>query len=156
MRIGTGAVLLVLGAILYAAVDVDVPHVNDNAVGLIVLLGGLVMVVIAAITRIDRPDVGVSAGLLLIAAGAILSVAVRVELPHVAVYVLGSTLICAGVIILIATAGTTIGRRIRRGRRTGNARFVERPETGRIPSLPPDLAVISDKDAKKARRVDPP
>jgi peptidoglycan/LPS O-acetylase OafA/YrhL len=149
MRIGTGAVLLVLGAILYAAVDVDLPHINDDALGLIMLLGGLVTIVIAVITK-NRPELGVSTGLLLIAAGAILAVAVRVELPHVATYPLGNTLICAGVLTLIATVGTVIGRRFRSSRRPENVRVdgPAEPEPG--PILPPDLAVISDKDARSA------
>lgn len=155
MRIGIGAVLLILGAILYAAVDVDLPHINDDALGLIMQLCGLVVVVIAVITKIDRPEVGISTGLLLIAAGAILAVAVRVELPYVAAYAFGSALISAGVITLIATAGTILGRRFRRRRRTESVRLVERPESERGPSLPPDLAVISDKDARKARRIGP-
>ncbi|MEQ7011019.1 hypothetical protein ABN028_33035 [Actinopolymorpha sp. B17G11] len=153
MRIGIGVVLLVLGAILYAA-DVDLPHVNDDALGLILQLAGLVVIVMAVITKVDRPEVGTSIGLLLIAAGAILAVAVRVELPHAAAYVLGSAFVSAGVLTLIATVGVIIGRRrLASGRRTVNVRLVEPPESDEGgPILRPDLAVISDKDAAKAAR----
>jgi hypothetical protein len=151
MRIGTGAVLLVLGAILYAAVDVDLPHLNDDALGLIMLLGGLATIIVAVITKVDRPELGITTGLLLIAGGAILAVAVRVELPHVAAYVLGSTLTCAGVLTLIATVAI-IGRRLRSGRRMENVRLVEPPEPEHGPSLRPDLAVIPEKNATRRRR----
>jgi hypothetical protein len=153
MRIGTGVVLLVLGAFLYAAVDVDLPHVKDDALGLIMLLGGLVTIVIAVINKIDRPELGIGTGLLLIAAGAILAVAVRVELPHVAAYELGSALVSAGILTLIATVGTIVGRRPRRPRRTDNVRpdGIPEPETG--PMMRPDLAVIPDR---RRRRSFPP
>jgi hypothetical protein len=155
MRIGTGAVLLVLGAILYAF-KVDLPYINDDALGLILSLGGLVIIVVAVITNADRPELGTSIGLLLTAAGAILAVAVRVDLPLVAPYLLGSAFISAGVLILIVTVGTVIGRRhvagARRGRRIENIGLVEPPETEDRPILRPDLAVISDEDAAKVAR----
>jgi hypothetical protein len=42
MRIGVGIFLMVLGAILAFAVQTDVPGVNVNALGVILLLIGLV------------------------------------------------------------------------------------------------------------------
>jgi membrane protein implicated in regulation of membrane protease activity len=42
MRIGVGIFLMVLGAILAFAVETDVPGVNVNALGVILLLIGLV------------------------------------------------------------------------------------------------------------------
>jgi hypothetical protein len=45
MRIGVGIFLMVLGAILAFAVETDVPGVNVNALGVILLLIGLVAVV---------------------------------------------------------------------------------------------------------------
>ena len=44
MRIGVGIFLMVLGAILMFAVETDVPGVNVNALGVILLLIGLVAV----------------------------------------------------------------------------------------------------------------
>jgi hypothetical protein len=45
MRIGVGIFLMVLGAILAFAVETDVPGVNVNALGVILLLIGLVALV---------------------------------------------------------------------------------------------------------------
>jgi hypothetical protein len=45
MRIGVGIFLMVLGAILAFAVDTDVPGINVNTLGVILLLIGLVAVV---------------------------------------------------------------------------------------------------------------
>jgi membrane protein implicated in regulation of membrane protease activity len=44
MRIGVGIFLMVLGAILAFAVETDVPGINVNALGVILLLIGLVAV----------------------------------------------------------------------------------------------------------------
>jgi hypothetical protein len=45
MRIGVGGLLMVLGASLAFAVETDVPGINVNSLGAIVLLIGLVAVV---------------------------------------------------------------------------------------------------------------
>ena len=45
MRIGVGIFLMVLGAILAFAVETNVPGVNVNALGVILILIGLVAVV---------------------------------------------------------------------------------------------------------------
>jgi Domain of unknown function (DUF6458) len=45
MRIGVGVFLMVLGAILAFAVETDVPGINVNSLGAILLLIGLVAVV---------------------------------------------------------------------------------------------------------------
>ena len=45
MRIGVGIFLMVLGAILAFAVENDVPGINVNTLGVILLLVGLVTVV---------------------------------------------------------------------------------------------------------------
>ena len=45
MRIGVGIFLMVLGAILAFAVETDVPGINVNTLGVILLLIGLVAVV---------------------------------------------------------------------------------------------------------------
>jgi hypothetical protein len=44
MRIGVGIFLMVLGAILAFAVETDVPGINANALGVILMLIGLVAV----------------------------------------------------------------------------------------------------------------
>ena len=44
MRIGVGIFLMVLGAILAFAVETDIPGINANALGVIVMLIGLVAV----------------------------------------------------------------------------------------------------------------
>ncbi len=114
MRIGSGVLLLVLGAVLYSAVEMDLPYLDDNALGLILVVGGLAVTVAAVVMNAEHPQAGITTGLLLIAAGAILAVAVRVDLlPYVADYALGTIFICAGVIALLATVATIIRQRMR-------------------------------------------
>ena len=110
MGIGLGVFLIVVGAVLYGAIDVDVPYVNDDALGLIVLLAGIAVVVVSVIITTDRPEAGVGTGLLLIAAGAVLSFAVDVDLPFIADSVLGVILMVGGAIAVIATVVVNVQR----------------------------------------------
>jgi hypothetical protein len=118
VRIGTGILLLVLGSVLYAAVDVDLPYLDDDALGLILVVGGLVVTVAAVAMKKDRPEVGAGIGLVLMAVGAILAVAIRVDLPYVADYALGTIFLMAGFLALVATLVTIVQQRMRGTNRT--------------------------------------
>ncbi|SDS10444.1 DUF6458 family protein [Actinopolymorpha singaporensis] len=104
MGLGSGIFLIVVGAILYGAVDVDLPYVDDDALGLILLLAGLAVVIVAVVLRADRPEAGVGTGILLLAAGAILYFAVDADLPYIADDAMGAILMVAGAIAIVATA----------------------------------------------------
>ncbi|GAA2760249.1 hypothetical protein [Actinopolymorpha rutila] len=104
MGLGSGILLIVVGAILYGAVDVDLPYVDDDALGLILLLAGLAVVIVAVVLRADRPERGVGTGIVLIAAGAILYFAVDADLPYIADDAMGAILMVAGAIAIVATA----------------------------------------------------
>lgn len=54
MGAGVGVVLLVLGAILYWAVDIDIPGVTDNTLGVILMVGGLIAVVLSLVLNAQR------------------------------------------------------------------------------------------------------
>ena len=54
MGVGVGVVLLVVGAILYWAVEVDIPGVSDNTLGIILTVVGVIAIVLALITNQQR------------------------------------------------------------------------------------------------------
>lgn len=47
MGIGVGVLLLVVGAILYWAVDVNIPGVNDNTLGIILMIVGILAIILS-------------------------------------------------------------------------------------------------------------
>ena len=54
MGIGVGVLLIVVGLILMFAVQVDLPYVTDDTLGLILLLGGVLVIVLALILNAQR------------------------------------------------------------------------------------------------------
>ena len=101
MSIGTGVGLAVAGAILRWAVELNVPYVFEDALGMIVMLAGLAVVAISfGVTERARGNVGVGLGCLV--AGAILTWAVDIDLPYVYDGSLGIILMFAGVIAVVA------------------------------------------------------
>ena len=54
MGVGVGVVLLVVGAILYWAVEVDIPGVSDNTLGIILMVVGVIAIVLALIMNQQR------------------------------------------------------------------------------------------------------
>ena len=54
MGVGVGVVLLVVGAILYWAVEVDIPGVSDNTLGIILMVVGVIAIVLALIINQQR------------------------------------------------------------------------------------------------------
>ncbi|QWC86206.1 hypothetical protein KLP28_05755 [Nocardioidaceae bacterium] len=56
MGTGIGVVLLVIGAILYWAIDVDIPGINEDATGVILMLAGLLAIGLALYLSYQRSN----------------------------------------------------------------------------------------------------
>jgi hypothetical protein len=110
MTVGTGAVLAVIGAILRWAVEVNVPYVFEDALGLILMLAGLAIIAIAFGVS-ERAQGSVGAGLGLAAAGAVLVWAVDIDLPYVYDGSLGIILMVAGAIAIVVAVAMDYQRR---------------------------------------------
>jgi uncharacterized membrane protein HdeD (DUF308 family) len=54
MGIGTGILLIVLGAILLFALNLDIPFITDDTLGLILLLAGVLTLVLALVLNYQR------------------------------------------------------------------------------------------------------
>ena len=54
MGIGIGIVLIVIGAILLWAVQVDIPFVTDDTLGIILMVAGILAVVLALVMNAQR------------------------------------------------------------------------------------------------------
>jgi uncharacterized membrane protein HdeD (DUF308 family) len=54
MGIGVGIVLLVLGAILLFALNVDMPFVSDDTLGIIFIVAGALALILALIMQAQR------------------------------------------------------------------------------------------------------
>jgi Domain of unknown function (DUF6458) len=127
MGIGTGVFLIAVGSILLWAIDTDLPYIDDDSLGLILLLAGLAVLVISVVMKVDRPEAGVGTGVFLIAGGAVLSWAIDADLPYIADYVLGGILMAAGAISVTATALIALQRRRERQRRYELAAYQQNP-----------------------------
>ncbi|MEQ4207961.1 hypothetical protein ABN028_31170 [Actinopolymorpha sp. B17G11] len=103
MGIGTGIFLIAVGAALTWAVNIDLPYVSDDALGLVLVLAGIASVVVSVILKAERPEAGVGTGILLFAVGAVLAWAVHVDLPYIEDYAMGAILMVAGIIAIVAT-----------------------------------------------------
>jgi hypothetical protein len=111
MGIGTGIFLIAIGAALSFAINVDLPYVTDDALGLVLVFAGLATVVVSVILKAERPEAGVGTGILLFAVGAVLAWAVNVDLPYIEDYAMGAILMVAGAIAVIATVVMSMQRR---------------------------------------------
>ncbi|HET6627619.1 MAG TPA: DUF6458 family protein [Nocardioidaceae bacterium] len=56
MGVGVGVVLLVVGAILYWAVEVDIPGVSDNTLGIILMVVGVLAIILALVINAQRTN----------------------------------------------------------------------------------------------------
>ena len=105
MGLGAGLVLLAAGAILTWAVDVDVPYVDDDALGSMLLAAGVLSLVVAAVVNAARAsrvnDVGI--GLARIAGGAVLVWALDVDVPFIWDGALGAILMVGGAVAVAAS-----------------------------------------------------
>ncbi len=54
MGIGLGIVLIVVGAIFVFALNVDLPFVSDNTLGLILIVAGVIALVAALVMQAQR------------------------------------------------------------------------------------------------------
>ncbi len=54
MGVGVGVVLLVVGAILYWAVEIDIPGVTDDTLGIILMVVGVIAIILALVTNQQR------------------------------------------------------------------------------------------------------
>ena len=54
MGIGIGIVLIVVGAILLWAVQVDIPFVSDDTLGIILIVVGVLSVILALVMNAQR------------------------------------------------------------------------------------------------------
>lgn len=54
MGLGLGIVLLVAGAVLYWAVDVDIPGIEDNTLGMILMIAGAAALVLGLVMNAQR------------------------------------------------------------------------------------------------------
>lgn len=111
---GAGIMSIAAGAIVIWAVDLDLPYVADDALGIILLLAGAVAVAISAVANARHPQTGIGTGVVLLVAGAVLTLAVDLELPYVADYTLGAILLVAGVAAV--AAGVVVHQRRSRPR----------------------------------------
>lgn len=103
MRGGSGVGLIVAGAILYWVVDLPLPFVNEHALGGILMVAGLVALVAGMLADAHRPQPNAASGIGMLLVGAILTWAVRVDLPFVDAKALGVVLMIAGAVTIGAT-----------------------------------------------------
>jgi uncharacterized membrane protein HdeD (DUF308 family) len=54
MGIGLGILLVVVGLVLMFAVNVNIPYVSDNTLGLILLIAGVLAIVLALVMNAQR------------------------------------------------------------------------------------------------------
>ena len=54
MGIGVGIVLVVIGAVLLFALDVDLPFVSDDTLGIILMVAGVLAIVLALVMNAQR------------------------------------------------------------------------------------------------------
>jgi Domain of unknown function (DUF6458) len=54
MGIGLGVILVVAGAVLLWALDVDLSYVDDNTLGLILFIVGILTVVVSLVMNMQR------------------------------------------------------------------------------------------------------
>jgi uncharacterized membrane protein HdeD (DUF308 family) len=103
MGIGTSVFLIAAGAILSNAIEVDVPYVDDDTLGLILMIAGIITLVFSVVMKRERPEAGIGTGVVLVGAGAVLAWAIDFDLPFIADYLFGTILMVAGLVAIVAT-----------------------------------------------------
>ena len=56
MGVGVGVVLLVVGAILFWAVEMDIPGVSDDTLGVILMVAGVIAIILALVMNQQRSN----------------------------------------------------------------------------------------------------
>ncbi|GAA3609895.1 DUF6458 family protein [Microlunatus ginsengisoli] len=54
MGIGLGVLLIVVGLILLFALNVNIPYVSDDVLGIILIVGGVLVIVLALVLNAQR------------------------------------------------------------------------------------------------------
>lgn len=54
MGIGTGVVLIILGLILIFALNINLPFVSDDVLGIILVIGGVVAIILTLVMNAQR------------------------------------------------------------------------------------------------------
>lgn len=106
MGIGAAIVFFAAETILYWAVEVDLPFVDDDALGAILIFAGALALAAAVIVNTTRRSHGGTSGgtgIALLVTGAVLYWTVDVDLPFIFDGALGAVLMVAGVIAVAAT-----------------------------------------------------
>ncbi len=106
MGLGAAALLLAAGAILTSVVDVDLPYVDDDALGSLLLVAGVVLLVVGLVVRAVRARDRISnagAGLAMFTTGAVLIFALEVDVPFVWDSALGVILMVGGAVAMVAS-----------------------------------------------------
>jgi hypothetical protein len=129
MGVGTGIILIVAGAVLFGAIEVDLPYVDDDALGLILLLAGIATLIISVVMKVNRPEAGIGTGVFMIVVGAILAWAIDINLNYIDDYAMGWILIVAGLVSVAATVVVNIQRR-RSRYRYGQDPYGQQPPYG--------------------------
>lgn len=114
MGFGTGLGLIAAGAVFTWALDVDLPYIEDDALGAVLLMAGVVALVAAALMRAQQPGTSPDAGLLMILAGASLLWGLRIDIPYVYDLGLGLILLLGGIGTVVAAVAFNRPRTVRR------------------------------------------
>lgn len=97
----TGITLIVVGAVICWAVVTDIPQLSDDALGVLLMVLGVLSIIVAVALKSERAENLAGLGLALIGLGAIAGFVLELDLPYVLDDALGVILIVAGVISLI-------------------------------------------------------
>ncbi len=103
MGAGVGVVFVLAGAVLFWAVDVDLPNVDESAFGAILMVCGIIALAASTMPQTRQMQNGVGSGIGLFAAGAVLVWAVDLDLPYIFDGALGVILMVGGLVSLVAT-----------------------------------------------------
>lgn len=119
--LGTGLGLIAAGAIVYWALDFNLTHVNDDALAVILMVAGVLMVALSSVVTSGHLQEGVAAGVAMMAVGAATLWAVHVQLPGIDIHALSVILMVVGALGLVAAVAAQL--RYSRGvRRPGGVR----------------------------------
>ena len=100
--VGVGVGLVAAGALVLWAIEIDLPHVDDSALGVILMVAGAIAAIASVIVGSGHAEPGIGAGVALIAAGAIGYWAVDVDLPYILDDALSVILMVAGALAVVA------------------------------------------------------
>jgi hypothetical protein len=104
MGIGTGVVLFAAGAVLAWAVEIDLPYISDDALGVILMVAGFIGAVAGGLASSRYSQTGYGTGIGLTVIGAIVIWAVDFNLPYLADSAFGLILLLAGTVAIAISA----------------------------------------------------